>query len=187
MKKFMMKFSLTLFLLTALLAATASAAPAAQLQLPNFDALADKATETVSITLDSTLLRLAAGFLDPNKPEDAAAKELISGLKGIYVKRYVFETDFAYPKADVDNVRKQLSGPGWQRLVEVRSRKEQADVDIYIAVDQNRATGLAIIASEPREFTIVNIVGSIDLEKLHQLEGQFGIPKLELEKKAESK
>ncbi len=38
--------------------------------------------------------------------------------------------------------------------------------------------GLAIIATEPRQFTVVNIVGSIDLDKLHKLEGRFGIPKL---------
>jgi hypothetical protein len=42
------------------------------------------------------------------------------------------------------------------------------------------ANGLAIIASEPREFTIVNIVGSIDLAKLHRLEGKFGIPRLDV-------
>jgi hypothetical protein len=40
-----------------------------------------------------------------------------------------------------------------------------------------------IIASEPREFTVVNIVGSIDLQKLRRLEGRFGIPKLQLEQK----
>jgi hypothetical protein len=51
-----------------------------------------------------------------------------------------------------------------------------------MSVFQGKANGLAIIASEPREFTIVNIVGAVDLEKLRQLEGQFGIPKLELEK-----
>jgi len=29
----------------------------------------------------------------------------------------------------------------------------------------------------------VNIVGAVDVEKLHQLEGRFGVPKLELETK----
>jgi Domain of unknown function (DUF4252) len=159
-----------------------SAAPEPKLLLPNFDALASKANETVSITLDSALLGMAAKFLDPNNPEDAAAREVLSGLQGIYVKSYTFDEDFAYPKVDIDRVRKQLSAPGWTRLVEVRSRKEQADVDIYISVEGNKALGLAIIASEPREFTIVNIVGSVDLDKLHQLEGKFGVPKLELEK-----
>jgi hypothetical protein len=153
-----------------------------KLLLPEFDGLADKAAESVTITLDTALLGMAAKFLDPNNPEDAAAKEVLSGLQGIYVKSYTFDDDFVYPKADVDRVRKQLSTPGWSRLVEVRSRKEQANVDIYISVAGNKALGLAIIATEPREFTIVNIVGSVDLDKLHKLEGKFGVPKLDIEK-----
>lgn len=171
--------------ITLLLTSALAAAADAQLKLPQFDALADKASESVTITLDSALLEIAARFLDPAKPEDAAAREAIAGLKGIYVRSYTFDEDFAYPRADVEMVRKQLAGPGWQRLVEVRSRKEQAHVDIYISIDGNRANGLAIIASEPREFTIVNIVGSVDMRKLHELEGQFGIPKLEFEQKNE--
>lgn len=183
MNTFVMKLIHALTAAALLLSGTLATAADAQLKLPDFDALADKASETVSITLDSALLGIAARFLDPDKPEDAAAREVIAGLKGIYVKSYTFDEDFAYPKADVEMVRRQLTGPGWQRLVEVRSRKEQANVDIYISVDQDRANGLAIIASEPREFTIVNIVGSIDMRKLHELEGQFGIPWLQLEEK----
>jgi Domain of unknown function (DUF4252) len=163
--------------------AAAPPAPEPKLLLPTFDSLADKASESVTITLDSALLGMAARFLDPNNPEDAAAKEVLSGLQGIYVKSYTFESDFAYPKADVERIRKQLSAPGWSRLVEVRSKKEQADVDIYLSVSGNKALGLAIISTEPREFTIVNIVGSVDLDKLHKLEGKFGVPNLELEAK----
>ena len=165
----------------------AVAAPPGQLQLPNFDSLTGTAIQSVNITLDPSLLSLAAGFLDSSNPEDAATKEVVSGLRGIYVRSYTFDKDFAYPTADMDKVRKQLSAPGWQQLVQVHS-KEQANVDIYISiergsiergsVDQGRANGLAIISSRPREFTIVNIVGSIDLQKLHRLEGKFGVPKL---------
>ena len=171
--------SIALLLLSPLL--HAAAPPEPKLLLPNFDGLAEKASESVTITLDSSLLGMAARFLDPNNPEDAAAKEVLSGLQGIYVKSYTFDDEFAYPKADVERVRKQLSAPGWSRLVEVRSRKEQANVDIYISVSGNKALGLAIIATQPREFTIVNIVGSVDLDKLHKLEGKFGVPKLEIE------
>jgi hypothetical protein len=153
------------------------------LKLPEFEGLSDKASEVVTITLTPALLNLATRFLDPAKPEDSAARAAIAGIKGIYVRSYKFDQDFAYPKADVDGVRKQLSAPGWQQLVQVRSRKEQQNVDIYLLVEQEKANGLAIIASQPREFTIVNIVGSIDMRKLHELEGQFGIPKLELEEK----
>ena len=107
--------------------------------------------------------------------------EVLKGLQGIYVRSYTFDKDSAYQQSDIDAVRSQLAAPGWNRLVETRSRKTHADVDIYIMVDHNQAVGLALIASEPRQFTIVNIVGAIDLDKLHKLEGQFGVPKLDID------
>jgi hypothetical protein len=172
--------NLRLFL--ALLApAVAWAAPNPRLILPEFTALAQKATESVNITLDSALLAMAGRFLDGNDPEDAATKEILKGLRGIYVRSFTFDEDSAYRQSDIDAVRNQLSAPGWNRLVETHSRKTHADVDIYIMVANNQAIGLALIASEPREFTIVNIVGAIDLDKLHKLEGQFGVPKLDVD------
>ncbi len=172
-------FLLALVILT-VLPQQAVLAGDAKLALPNFQALESKASETVSITLDAPLIAMAARFLDSDKPEDAAARRAIAGITGIYVRSFTFDSDFAYPKADVDSVRKQLSAPGWQQLVQVHSRKEHNDVDVYIRVDGNKANGLTIIASEPREFTIVNIVGSVDLQKLHELEGHFGIPQMDL-------
>lgn len=160
--------------------APAWAAPNPRLTLPDFSALARKATESVTITLDSALLAMAGRFLDGNDPEDAATKDVLKGLQGIYVRSYSFDEDAAYVQADIDEVRNQLSAPGWNRLLETRSRKSHANVDIYIMVANNQPIGLALIASEPRQFTIVNIVGAIDLEKLHKLEGQFGVPKLDL-------
>ena len=41
--------------------------------------------------------------------------------------------------------------------------------------------GLAVISAEPKEFTVVNIVGPVNLEKLSKLEGQFGVPDLGLD------
>src|SRR5580700_10955460 len=122
-----------LIMLAGMLGMAAAAAPDVQLTIPNFDSLAAKASNSVSITLDSALLGIAAGFLDSSKPEDAAAKELISGLQGIYVRSYSFDKDFAYPAADVDLMRRQLAPPLWQRLVGVRSHKEQSNVDIYMS------------------------------------------------------
>jgi len=166
-------------LLVLLLPASAWAAPNPRLVLPEFSVLAQKATESVTITLDSGLLAMAGRFLG-NDPQDAATKEVLKGLQGIYVRSYTFDSDSAYRQADIDAVRTQLSAPGWNRLMQTRSQKTHANVDIYIMVENNQAIGLALIASEPRQFTIVNIVGSIDLDKLHRLEGQFGVPKLDI-------
>lgn len=161
-------------------AGTGAASAPGALHLPNFDLIAGKAVQKVDISLDTSLLGLAAGFLDSSDPDEAATKEVLTGLKGVYVRSYKFDRDFVYPEADVDAVRKQLSGPGWQRLVGVRNSPDHSNVDIFICVDQGRASGLAIIASQPREFTIVNIVGAIDLQKLHRLQGKLGVPPMPL-------
>lgn len=171
---------LTLALLMALAVRAAVAAPAAPLNLPEFDSLAARASETVNVSLDAPLLSLAAGFLDPSDPQDAGVKQLIAGLKGIYVRSFTFDHDMSYPAADIEALRRQLAAPGWQSLVKVRKEKEHTNVDIYISVDAGKANGLAILVTEPRELTVVNIVGSIDLEKLRRLEGKFGVPKIPL-------
>ena len=76
-------------------------------------------------------------------------------------------------------MRKQLGSPGWSRAgAGSQERDPQEDVDVYICMEGDKVKGLAVIASEPREFTIVNIVGSIDIDKIGRLEGQFGIPQL---------
>lgn len=47
---------------------------------------------------------------------------------------------------------------------------------MYVLIENNRTQGFALIASEPREFTIINIVGSISLEDLPKIEHQLHLP-----------
>jgi hypothetical protein len=173
-----MRIHRTVCCLALLLPSLAFAAPNPRLVLPQFKDLADKATQSVSITMDPALLGLAARFMDAANAQDAAVMDIIKGLQGIYVRSYTFDRDGVYQSSDVDEIRKQLAAPGWSRVVETRSKKTHADVDIYLMTQGKQVLGLALIASEPREITIVNIVGAIDLDKLHKLEGQFGVPKL---------
>ena len=65
----------------------------------------------------------------------------------------------------------------WQS-VHQQKRSPQENVDVYLNTDGDRILGLAVIASDPRSFTIVNIIGSIDVDKLAKLKGQFHIPNL---------
>ncbi|HEX4025431.1 MAG TPA: DUF4252 domain-containing protein [Steroidobacteraceae bacterium] len=173
----------SIILLSGLLTLTPliAAAQAGKLALPDFSALTKKASQSVNISLDPSLLRLAGGILsaDPN-PNDAAVKDLITGLQGVYVRSYTFDHAGAYSRADVDAVRAQLLAPGWVPLVSTHDREQASDVDIFVRRSGQRTEGVAIIAAEPRKLTIVNIVGPIDLAKLAQLQGRFGVPKLDL-------
>jgi hypothetical protein len=181
-----MKYALLCLGLMLAAPATAQQKPAllrGQLALPEFAALADKASETVNVTLDPNILGMACRFLSTEDPEEAKAKKVCTSLRGVYVRHFTFDSDFAYPKADIDRVVRQLSGPGWSQLVDAKSKKENTDVKVYVLIDGEKAQGLSIIASQPREFTIVNVVGSIDLEQLHDLKN-LGVPDLEIEKSA---
>ena len=178
-----MKFRPSLVVLTLVtLALPAGSACAAgpELTIPDFSHLRSKAVDSVDMTIDGFLLRIASKFAkaDSDDPEAAVAADFLQGLKSVRVRNFTFDSDDAYSKADVDSVRKQLNAPGWSQLVQVRKREPHEDVDVYICMDGDKVSGLAVIASEPREFTIVNIVGSIDIDKIGRLEGQFGIPSM---------
>src|ERR1700679_1177389 len=84
-RKFCMRKCISVLLVALLTPALAVAAPNPKLTIPSFSALAQKATESVTITLDPGLLGLAAKFLDSSDPQDAATKDVLKGLQGIYV------------------------------------------------------------------------------------------------------
>ncbi len=146
-----------------------------RLVLPDFSSLAKKATQSVNVSLDAAMLGLAGGALSAS-PSEGSSKNLLSGLQGIYVRSFTFDRDDAYSRADVDAVRAQLVAPAWVPLVSAHDRQQHSDVDVYVRRNGDRTEGLAIITTEPREFTIVNLVGSVDLAKLAALQGRFGIP-----------
>jgi hypothetical protein len=172
-----MKIRVAELALACLLLPTWGAAQDPKLKLPDFSSLAGKATESVNVTLNPWLLRIAAASMDDGNADSAATKKLLSAINSIEIRNFQFATDFAYSTADIDGVRRQLAAPGWSQLVQVHDRKNSKDVDIYILVENDRTRGFALIASEPREFTIINIVGSIRIEDLPRLENYLHLPK----------
>jgi len=171
MRKLIIAFTLML--------AVAIPASAQRINL-DFPGLADRAEEVVDVTLDASMLRLAAKFLGGNDPDEREIRDMINGLQGIYVRSYEFAKDGEYDRALIERVMSQL-GPTWKPLVTVRSKTKE-NVNIMADVRGDRINGLVIIAAEPREFTVVNIVGDIDLDRLSKLEGEFGIPKITKDK-----
>jgi len=97
-------------------------------------------------------------------------------VKSLQIRSFKFDSDVTYPQAEIDAIRSQLSRPGWTRLVQVRKRGDRDNVDIYIALDDHTIKGITILACEPREFTVVSIVGSIDLEQIAALQRTFVHP-----------
>jgi hypothetical protein len=174
----------TLILTIMLVPVASSAGQNPRLRLPDLSALAARASNSVDITLDGALLNLAARFFDGHDDDERAVKEMLATVKGIYVKTFEFDRDGKYSTADLDAVRQQLTAPGWSRLAGVRSSREGTQVDVYLWMDGDKPGGLAVLSADPRNLVIVNIVGAIDLAKLRTLEGQFGVPRLDLERRS---
>jgi hypothetical protein len=134
--------------------------------------LAAKAAESTDVNLDGAMLRLASRFLSD---DDADVRDVVRKLDGIYVRSYEFDSDGEYDRSIVDSIRRQI-GPEWKRIVTVKSRTRE-NTDIYALPRGDSLGALVVITAEPRELTIVNIIGAIDLDKFASLEGNFGIPK----------
>lgn len=171
----------SLAILVVLSAAATAVAQNPKIQMSQLDALAPKASQTVDVNLDEHLMQLTAKFLSGEDNDEAKVKAIINGLKGIYVKSFTFENEGQYSDADLEGIRSQLRNTAWNKIVNVNNKKE-GSVEVYLMQVGDRITGLALLATEPKEITVVNIVGPVDLDKLSGLEGNFGIPELQIER-----
>lgn len=175
-----MKHRYLLAAVAALGLTAASACPAASpvIDIPDFSHLRGKAVDSVDVTIDGMLMSIARKVAAASDDQDL---KILSDIKSVRVRNFAFDSEGAYSVADVDSVRRQLSAPGWSQLVSAHKRGDE-NVDVYVCAENDKILGLAVVANDPRSFTIVNIIGSIDVDKLAKLEGQFGIPKVDVEK-----
>ena len=172
------KFGPALLLLIA--SAAVAMGQSAKLQLDQLDVLANRASDTVDVKLDEHLMQTTAKFFSGKDSDDAEIRDLIKNVKGIYVKSFSFEKENEYSAAEIESVMSQLRGGGWSKIIGVTSKKDGDNVEVYLLNIGDQISGLAVVSAEPKEFTVVNVVGPIDLQKLSKLEGSFGVPYLNL-------
>ena len=169
-----------IFLLLIITSALVVQAQDSRIQMGSLDHLAAKASQSVDVSVDERLMKMAAKVFSDQDADEREIKKLVEGLKGIYVKSFEFDTSGQYTAADLESIRSQLRGPGWTRLVNVSSKKD-GNLEVYLLFNGQLVGGLAVVHSDDKELTVVNLVGPVDLDKLAKLEGQFGIPELGIE------
>jgi hypothetical protein len=182
MKRFaLIPRKLVLALAVAALASTTAFGQGAKIRMDQLDRLGAKAAQSVEVTLDEKLLGIATSILSKSDgggdDELAQVREVVAKLKGIYVRSYEFDKDGEYLPTDVEPIRAQLAGAGWAKIVNVRSRIGGDNAEVYLLTELDKVAGVVILVAGPRELTVVNIVGEVDVEKISRLEGSFGIPR----------
>ena len=164
------------------LLAVAGVMAAQQIKLPPaLDKLASKAKEVTTVNLGPEMMGLATKFMDAKKPDEAEVKKVASKLRGVYVRSYEFEKEGDYTEADFAEIREQMKSPEWTNIISNRSSKELSE--IYMHKDG----GMLILSAEPKELTVVNIVGNITAEDLGGLSGQFGVPNVVTKERPKTK
>jgi hypothetical protein len=152
-------------------AAPMTRAQEARLRLDHLDRLAARATESVEITMNDVQVQFLRKLVSLGESERSKLKELLSKLKGVYVRGYEFARDGEYSDSDIEEIRAQLRSPGWERIVEVRSRNKSDEV--FFMPRDDEIAGFAAVSTGPRKVCVINLVGPMDMDEMALLDREF--------------
>ena len=166
-------------IITFILAAGISAASAQTAQLPAPSPiekeLAARASNVTEVTLGKNMLAFAAKIMNGKNDDDAEARHLIEGLDGIYVREYEFDKEGQFSPDEVEQLRKYFETSDWSPIVKARQRKTGESTDVMVKLVNGESHGMFILDVEPRELSIVLILGPIHMDDLSKLKGIGGL------------
>jgi hypothetical protein len=171
-------------IITFILAASVFASPAlaqtAQLPAPSpiEKDLAARASDVTEVTLGKNMLAFAAKIMNGKDSDEAETRHLIEGLDGIYVREYEFDKDGQFSADEVEQLRKYFETSDWSPIVKEHSRKTGESTDVMVKLVNGESHGMFILDVEPRELTIVLILGPIHMDDLSKLKGIGGLDAL---------
>jgi len=137
--------------------------------------LAAKATNATEVTLNKDMLGFASKFMNGKDRDQAAVSQLIQGLDGIYVRDYEFDKEGEYSMDDIQRLRQAIETPEWTPMVRDVERKGAEFNDVMVKMVNGETKGMFILSAEPKEISIVLILGSIRMDQLGMLKGIGGL------------
>jgi Domain of unknown function (DUF4252) len=150
--------------------------------------LAAKASNVTEVTLGKNMLGFAAKFMNGKDSDEAQARQLIEGLDGIYVRNYEFDKEGEYSIDDLDKLRQYFETSEWTPIVRERERKNAEFTDVMVKLVNGQSHGLFILSAEPKELSIVLILGPIRMDELGKLKEIGGLGALgDVEKNSKEK
>jgi hypothetical protein len=137
--------------------------------------LAARASNVTEVTLGKNMLAFAAKFMNGKDGDQAATQRLIAGLDGIYVRDYEFDKEGQYSSVDIDKLRQYFETAEWSPIVRERDKKGGETTDVMVKLVNGETRGMFILDAEPKELSIVLILGAVKMEDLHKLSGLGGL------------
>ena len=153
---------IALTLCTAAAASSAEMLPPGQVEFGTFTKPTNG--QFVEVNLTSNLIGMAARFIEKQEPDVA---RVLNGLQLVHVN-VVGVSDENRSELDKrrSQIREQLEGKGWERVVSVQ--EQQQDVGIYLrTANKDTVQGLVVMVADGKNQAVfVNVVGNIKPEQL---------------------
>ncbi|MGA3049073.1 MAG: DUF4252 domain-containing protein [Terracidiphilus sp.] len=140
--------------------------------------LAQRASNVTEVTLGKNMLAFAAKFMNGKDEDEAATRKLIDGLDGIYVRDYEFDKEGQFSMDEIEQLRKYFETSEWSPIVRERERKSGETTDVMVKLVNGESHGMFILTVEPKELTVVLILGPVRMEDLGKLKGLGGLGSL---------
>lgn len=135
--------------------------------------LAARASDVTEVTLSKQMLAFASKFMKDK--DDEESRQLIQNLDGIYVRSYEFEKEGQITPEEVEQLRAHYETGEWTPMVRSRERKNNESADVMMKMVNGESRGILVLSSEPKELTIVLILGPIKPEEIGKLKGISGL------------
>jgi hypothetical protein len=134
------------------------------------------------------MLGFAAKFMNGKDKDEANTRQLIQGLDGIYVREYEFDKEGQYSMEQIEQLRKYFETSEWSPIVRERERRTGETTDVMVKLVNGETRGMFILSAEPKELSIVLILGPIRMDELGKLKGLGGLGALgDVEKNTQGK
>ena len=132
--------------------------------------------EFVEVNIQSNLIDMVVNLAKNSEPEIA---EALQGLKAVRVNVVgLNDENAAEMKQKIDDIRAQLNGNGWERIVTALQDKQ--DVGVFIKMKGSEAVeGVVVtVIHAGKQAVLVKIVGDIRPEKIATVGERFNIEPL---------
>ncbi len=139
-------------------------------------ALQHSAASKTQFTFDHSMLVLASKLEGDNQD----LRRVLAGVDGISFRNFHFAAPGQFNAEALNSLNAEYHTAGWERLVNNHDKSgEGGATDLWIRLQNNAVSNVAILVSRPNEVTFISISGSISPLDLSHLAGHFGIPKIE--------
>lgn len=146
-----------------------------ELDLSFLKGLEAKAKQTTDINLGPEQIQLMMGFSGEGSKEFLG---LGKSIELVQVRSFEFDDEGMYSLEAMEALRQKLKSSDFVSIISVKERK--GFTEIAMRKGPKGMRGFVVLSAEPKQVTVVNIVGDIDMNSLSKLTGKFGIPNIQM-------